>query len=323
MSTNTQGQEIDLDQVLSRIKGFFQSIVDSIFDFIFFLKRNLIIVSILFILGVSIGFYLDQENKNYSHQIIVKPNFGSVDYLYSKVTLLAAKKKEGDTIFFKSLGFKNIDKLGKIEIEPIIDVFKFVDEKPDNFDMIKLMAENGDLEKIIKNEVTSKNYPFHKIVFSTSEQTTNNKTVAPLLDFLNNSEYYTAIQKQYIENEAIKMKDNDTIIKQIDKLIESFTSSSTSTFKTDKMVYISDNNQLSDILKTKEELLKEQGNLRLSLIYNDKIIKKINASINILDSKGLNGNKKLILPFIFIGVFFILSVLKRFYKKQIQKRKLA
>lgn len=320
MSTNSQDQEIDLGQVFKKIGSFFQSIVDSFFDAILFVKKNIIIVSILFVVGAGLGFYLDKTDKTYNNEIIVTPNFGSVDYLYSKIALLDAKKKENDTLFFSNLGIKNVKEFGKIKIEPIIDVFKFVDKKPDNFELIKLMAEDGDLDKIVENEVTSKNYPFHLINFSTSEKTDFEKTVKPLLNFLNDSEYFKTIQKQYLENENIKMKANDSIITQIDKLVEGLSKSAASGSKTDKMVYISDNNQLNEIINTKNLLISEQGTLRLNLINNDKIIKEISTTINRLNTKGINGKKIFILPILFIFLFICIHFFKSFYKAQLNKR---
>ncbi len=34
-----------------------------------------------------------------------------------------------------------------------------------NFELIELMAENGDLKKIVKETTTSKNYNYHTIYF--------------------------------------------------------------------------------------------------------------------------------------------------------------
>lgn len=64
-----------------------------------------------------------------------------------------------------------------IEIKPITDVYKFIKDKDNNFEMIKLMAEDGDIKKIIEENVTSKNYPYHLITFSTSEETSLDKTI--------------------------------------------------------------------------------------------------------------------------------------------------
>ncbi|HPW98815.1 MAG TPA: hypothetical protein PK218_09660, partial [Flavobacterium sp.] len=60
---NSDNQEIDLSQVSKKIGQFFENISTSIFRGFLFLKRNLIIISILFIIGVALGFYLDKTNK--------------------------------------------------------------------------------------------------------------------------------------------------------------------------------------------------------------------------------------------------------------------
>ena len=62
------------------------------------------------------------------------------------------------------------------------------------------MAEDGDIKKIIEDDITSKNYPFHTIAFSTDALTSDSETIQPLLKYLNNSEYYTKIRKVYISN---------------------------------------------------------------------------------------------------------------------------
>ena len=103
---------------------FFQKGIDSIFDLFLFLKKNFLILTTLLISGIALGFYLDIKNKSYDHEVIVIPNFGSTDYLYSKVDLLASKKKENDTSFLHSLGIKNIKNLGTIKIEPITKDFQ-------------------------------------------------------------------------------------------------------------------------------------------------------------------------------------------------------
>ncbi len=320
MSTNSQDQEIDLGQVFKKIKDFFNSFLDLIFDFILFVKRNIIILIVLLVLGIGIGFYLDKNNKAYSHTIIVTPNFGSADYLYAKIDLLNAKNKEKDTLFLNSIGIKEIENFGKIEIEPIIDVYKFITNKPENFDLIKLMAEDGDLQKIIENDITSKNYPFHSIKFNTKGITNYKKTVEPILTFLNTSDYFEAIKKQNLQNIQEKMIANDSTITQINSLLNEFASTSSNNQKNDKLVYYNENNQLNDIIKTKEELVKEQGNNRISLINSDKTIKEISSTINIKNTEGLKNKMKIVIPLILLILFFMVDVLRRFYKNQIIKR---
>lgn len=321
MSTNSQDQEIDLGQVFKKIGSFFQLIIDKVFDFILFLKRNIIVIAILFIVGAVWGYFKDKD-KSYTNEIIVQPNFGSVDYLYAKIALLDAKKKEKDTTFFTNIGFKDVKKIAKFKIEPIIDVYKFIDGENGNFEMIKLMAEDGNIDDIIKNQITSKNYAYHLITFTTSKKALKEDTVEPLLNYLNNSEYFSLIQKQYIKNQDIKAKANDSVINQIDKLIEGFSNSAASGSKTDKMVYISDNNQLDEIIKTKNNLIYEQGVIRISKLSNDKIIKEVSTTINSLNREGIQGKMKFILPLFLVFLFMMIVAFKNFYKKQLTKRNL-
>ncbi|AWM13655.1 hypothetical protein NHF50_06945 [Flavobacterium sp. NRK F10] len=322
MSTNSQDQEIDLGQAFQKIGGIFQLLVDKLFDGILFLKRNSIYLGVLLVTGVIAGYFMDKTNKSYIHEIIVSPNYGSVDYLYAKVALLDSKNKENDTVFFNDLGFKNLKNFYGIEIEPINDIYKFVDGKPQNFDLIKLMAEDGDIKEITVDQVTSKNFPFHLITFSTGENTNEDEIVKPLMNYLNSSTYFEAIKEQYIENQKEKLAANDSIIKQIDNLINEFSNTVSGGSKSDKLVYYSDNNQLGEIIGTKNNLIAEQGTIKMNILNNDKIIKEISTALNSKDTRGLNGKMKLLLPVLFIFVFLILAVLKSFYKYQLAKRNL-
>ena len=324
MSSNPQvnpdNQEIDLSQVSKRIGKAFEDFSTWIFRGILFIKRNVIILAVLFIIGAGLGYYLDKSTKVYDHQIIVSPNFGSTDYLYSKINLLKAKISEHDTAFLKKVGIIDTKKLANIEIKPITDVYKFIDNKPQNFDLIKLMAEDGDINKIVVDEVTSRNYPFHIISYTTSSITDENKTLNPIMSFLNDSDYFKIVQKVYLENLKIKYSSNDSIIGQIDGILNEFAVNNSSTgSKSDKLVYYNENTQLNDVIKTKEGLIHEKGTIRLDLLNADQIIKNRSSVLNIKNTESVNGKMKLVLPFVFIVLFVIFGLIRAFYRNQMQK----
>jgi uncharacterized membrane protein len=321
MSSNSQDQEIDLGQVFSKVSSFFSGLVDKLFDFLFFLIKNSVIIIILLIIGVGAGYFLDKTTKVYNHKIIVSPNFKSVDYLYAKVNLLESKRKEKDTVFISDLGVKNVKELGKIEIEPIIDVYKFITSKQENFDLIRLMAEDGSIEKIIKDEVTSKNYPFHLIKFSSSKPIIETEIIIPMIDYLNENYYYNKIKEQYLENTTLKISQNDSTISQINSLLNDFSRVSSGNQKSSSLIYYNENNNLNDILKTKDDLIKEQGDLKISILNNNKVIKEVSFITNIIDTKGANGKMKLVLPVVLLSLFLLLYSVIVFYRKQLEKRK--
>jgi hypothetical protein len=322
-SQNIAGnQEIDLSQISKKIGGFFESIATRIFKAILFFKRNIIWIGILFISGLVIGFYIDKVSKSYESQIIVCPNFASTDYLYTKIDLINSKIEDNDTVFLKEVvGIKNPDKLSKIEIKPIIDVYKFAEnkDKDNNFELLKLMAEDGDIKKIVTENLTSKNYPYHVISFKTNGKTTDDKTVKPILSYLNNSSYFKTIQKQYLKNINIKISENDSIISQINTILNTFSNTANGSQKSDKLVYYNENSQLGDIIKTKNELNYEQGSRRLDLINLDKVIKDNSITLNIKSSESLFAKMKFLLPLLFVFIFSIGGAFKVFYKKQMDK----
>jgi hypothetical protein len=276
---------------------------------------------LLFVIGAALGFYLDKKVKSYDHQIIVSPNFGSTDYVYAKIDLLESKINEGDTSFLNKIGIKDAKKFGKIEIEPVLDVYKFISNKEENFELIKLLAEDGNIDKIVEDKLTSKNYPYHLISFSTSNKSFEENTVTPILNFLNDSKYFNEIQKEFLNNVQIKMKANDSTISQINGLMNQF-KDRVNAGQSDKLIYFNENTQLNDVIQTKDNLVREQGSLKIDVISLDKIVKETSVILNRKNTKGTNGKMKLIIPFVFMFLFIAFKALLSFYKRQSIKNNL-
>lgn len=319
---NLEDQEIDLAVISAKIKDFLQSINTGIFKAIQFVIKNIIIFVILFAIGIALGLYLDKNNKVYNHEIIVQPNFGSVDYLYSKIDLIESKIRENDTVYLKSIGIKDAGAIAKIEIKPIVDIYRFINSNTQqNFDLLKLMAEDGDMKQIVEDKITSKNYTYHMISFKTKKRTNHKETVEPILNYLNNSPFYAEVQKVFIDNIHAKMKGNDLIISQIDGFLNSFSNAIGGNVKNDKLVYYNENTQLNDVIQSKNKLITEQGTLRLNLVDVNKIIKENSSILNIQDMQSVNGKLKIILPLFFISLYILLLFFLKFYRKQSAKNK--
>jgi hypothetical protein len=317
MSTNSQDQEIDLGQIGKGIKNFFQGIINSFFDFIFFLKKKIIIVGSLFVIGVVLGYFLD-KNSSYTQDILVIPNFESNEYLYKKIDFLNSRIIEKDTAFFTSIGVSNSDNINKIEIKAVNGVFQFVnqgDENKQNFELIKLMAEDGNIEEIVKSDATSRNYYLHNITFKTSEKITQKDVIDPILKYLQDNNFYKTQQKIYQNNIDNKIKFNDSLIVQIDKLILNLSNNKGGN------ISFSEEKGISELINKKDLLIKETQNLFLNQSLFEEIIKTQNVSINNLNTKGLNHKMKLFLPILFIILYVILYNFIVLYKKQMNRIK--
>lgn len=315
-----EDQEIDLSEISNKIGVFLQRLNTLMFKGIRFIIKNIVIITILFVVGAGMGIYLDNTNKVYDNQIIVTPNFESTDFLYSRIDLLQSKIVEGDTLFLKSIGITEPKMLSKIEVKPIVDVYKFINKNSEqNFELLKLMAENGDIKKIVEEKTTSKNYESHIITFRTKRITNYKKTIEPILKFINNNDYYSKMQKQEINNIQIKLKENEIIIAQINGFLDGFSNKVNGNSKNDKLVYYNENTQLNDVINTKSKLIEEQGRLRAELVGFDKIVKDNNISMNIENTKLVNGKLKIILPFLFIFIFIFIHFFTNFYTRQLEK----
>ena len=203
-----------------------------------------------------------------------------------------------------------------IEILPITDVYKFIENNTQNFELLRLFAEDGDLKKIVKENMTSKNYPFHQITFTTKGMTDRSATIDPILNFLNDSDYFRQMQKEYLHNIAIKMVENDSLIRQINGFLNGVSSSINGSQKSDKLVYYNENTQMNDVIKTKDALIKEQGSLRLDLVNLEKIIKDSSVVSNVKNKDGVNGKMKFALPILFFFLFGFSSFITKFYKQR-------
>lgn len=269
-----------------------------------------------------------RPKKVYKSEIIVSPNFGSVDYLYNKVELLDSRIRQQDTAFFKSIGIKNPKAILQIEVKPIIDIYNFVAsntanvgnaQNTQNFELIKLLSEDGDVNKVINDKITSRNYGRHTIQITTRSLISSKEEIEPLLNYLNQNDYFQDVQRTYIANIKIKMKQNEMIIEQINNLLNQFSGTLANSQKSDKLVYYNENTQLNEIIQTKNGLISELGGQRMDLITVDKIIKKNSSVLNVVNSKGLNNKMKFVIPLIlifgYLGVYLFVS----FYKREAAK----
>lgn len=322
-------QEIDLSQISKKIGGFFEGISNRFFRGILFVKRNLIILIVLVIVGLGLGFFID-SNKVYNSQIIISPSLGGVDYLYSKIDLLSSKLSEKDITFINSIGIKNSKQIKKIKIEPIIDLYNFVNnntaiasnaQNTQNFEVIKLLAENNDINEVIKDELTSKNYPYHSLVITTDERINSEDIIQPILKFLNTDDYLKKVTKINKENVLYKLEKSNEQIIQIDSLINSISRNIGKNDKASNLIYNNENSELNGLFDLKNKLINEIAYNKLQLIKIDSFIKDISITSNVVNQKGVNGKMKFVLPIVFCFLFIIVSIFISFYKKQSVKLK--
>jgi len=305
MSNNVQDQELDLSQIGQGIKKFFQNILNKCFDLIFFFLRKKFIIMILFMLGVVGGYFLD-KGKSYEHSIAVIPNFGSNDYLYNQIDFLDKKLAEKDTLFFNSIGIKNSKNILSFEVEATQQIYNFITDRErgnQNLELIKLMAEDGDIDKILKDELTSKQYYLQNIIITTKGKFTREQLVDPFLKYLNNSSFFLKQKETNQENVKEKIALNDSLIKQIDGIIQVLSKNNSSS-----SITISEKSSVAELIDKKDKLIQESQYLKLNDNIYDKVIKDESVSMNNLNKTPIFLKMKVILPLLLIFIYLLFYI---------------
>ena len=313
---NNIPEEIDLFSLKEFItKAINKSIMNS---FLFF-KKNVYKLSLLVIAGLFLGGVSDYLFKSYVAEVVVNSNFTSNDFLYSRVNQLNTHFIQNPSL---KLPISNFKRFTRIEVKPVIDVYAFVNnnsslavnnaQNSQNFEMLKLMSEKGDINNIIKEEVTSKNYYFQRINIYSKEKV-EEKDIKSVIKYLNNDSYFDKVLNLNIKNIKDRIVKNDSTISQINKLIQSYSTSIAN--GNASVMFKNDNSEVNSLITQKNELINKIEQDKLSLISQNKIIKENTIVYNKINDKGIANKLKFLFPLLFIFLFFVIDYLKYLNKK--------
>src|SRR5690606_11706074 len=167
MAQQNTSEEVDLGYLFRKSNNFLKLVARALFQAIDFLKKYFIVLIVLIILGFAYGYYKDYNSaKTYETEIIVIPNFESVDYMYGRAEAINLKIAQGDSIYLKTIFGNDFEKIRAIELSPIVDIYNFISKSYRNFDVLRLIAENQDFSKYAEDLATSKYYKYHRMNIS-------------------------------------------------------------------------------------------------------------------------------------------------------------
>ena len=306
---NTSGtNEIDLLKVTDNLSRNLSNSIQHVKNFLKFIKKNILYIILIFIIGGVAGYFYDKFNKSYYSSIIVAPNFETVDYLYDKVELLNSNISQEKEETLASLQIDEAKKIGKIEVEPIDDIYKFIRKEEAYLEVFKIMSENNDAKKVIDDYATSKNFTLHKITINSSTKVSE-EDLQQLMKFVNSSKYYNDMRLKIIANLDDQIVKNNQSIAQIDSILNTAPSKN----KVSSSLSINDNSELNDLFHNKKALIHENHELSVHKSNLDYIVTPVNYAPNIINKKGLNGKMKFVFPVVFVGGFFILAFGRRYF----------
>jgi hypothetical protein len=99
------------------------------------------------------------------------------------------------------------------------------------------------------------------------------------------------------------MKANDSIIRQIDGIFRGFSSNRGD----GKLMFYNEDTQLNELIKSKDQLISEQGGLRINRVNFSDVIKESSTVLNQQKTGGTHGLMFIIVPILLLLVFAVIA----------------
>ncbi|QBA65391.1 hypothetical protein [Muriicola soli] len=330
MSTNPKNSpeysdEIDMGQILKLFSRISNSIFQGILAIFIFLKRNIIWFAVVLFLGLLTGFILNNTTpKLQKIDVIVTPNVTSSTYLNDIVSELQSDLRAKDTAFFKNLGV-DIGRLEVLDIE--ITPLRTLDPANQDSEMkfLELLKDFGNspaIESILRTELQEKTTKDQRITFYFSDKDLGAEYAQKILDYINANSYYSDLLKVLNDNAKERITKNDSIIRQIDILIENYSQKILTDKSTSEGRLVLDNQESLDIpslIELKNNLVRDTELKKVELESREQAVTIVNFGQAYQLQKPFLLKNMVFYPLIFIAIFLLISLIVFLNRKAIEK----
>ena len=306
-------EELDIIVLIEKIKLMLLSVCLQIFrrskNFLSEWKRLLAVI----LAGVLLGYILTDNDKPSSKEatVLVKINFDAGNYVYDTVDLINLKISSEDTDFFtQEIKLNEDETIDEVSISPVIDI-KDIMAKDIQANEIRALFENLEYEDGFSvTEGFKSDYDYHFIKVNVSNNSSI-ETINKVIDYFNNNPLFAELKERNLQRISSIISDNEQTIKQIDKLLEYYT---TETSANNSQLYIDNKNlRPNELIKTKITLQSENQELKRESLTSKETVITINESNVLIENNSLASNKMVYYPFLFLLIYLIVSVLIGLY----------
>lgn len=309
--------EVDLKEVSVKTSQWIEKSKLNLLKQFVFVKKNIIVLLIIIIVGYFGGLLLDSKPKFYNQEVVVVPNFNSYDYLYAKINELNAKIENNQMEAIEAIGFQDPRNIIEISIKAVPDPYKLIEYKKDNFELLKLLSENGNLTNIVKEEMTTRHYKFHKISILTKKAIKDQKVIEVLMEYLNSDIFFEKQKAIGTSNEKYRLNELDSTNLHVTRILKSLVESSNLNQTKENVLILKEGLSIEHIMGVKDNLIKERNLLTMEIGMFDKIIKDIIVTQNTRGKEWLFRKGRFLVPFILILLFIFYKRSKEYYKQNI------
>jgi len=315
---HNNNDEVDLFQLLNKLKGVVNSWIVSLFKAIDFIYKSKYIILILVIIGVGLGFFSQKSSKpDQLATALIRINFDSVDYVYTEIELLNGKLKEKDSLFFMKNGFRGDTlEMKEIEIRPIINLKDILEKYELNDRKLEGLLKNLDFDEddLKLYETFNSEYKYH-ILDITLSHVANKQTINKTINYLNDNELLQQIKKSVIKDINNQIENNTKSISQINHVIDTYQTNESLASPSDQIYVVDKNFSMHVLFEKKIELQTINESLKKFLVYSKDIVVLVNKPNIIVEKTSILGNKLISYPILLVLVFLLLAFFRYVFMK--------
>jgi hypothetical protein len=311
-NNTTSSDEIDLGQLFQLIRRGFDAIFRFILRVFLYLKKNILILIGLLVVGLAIGYGLNKiTTQRLKTEIIVQPQLDSKNYLYDAVNEIQSNISAKDTLFFKSIGIDSIDFSG-LEIT----IGRVVEEGNSENDLqfLELLQsfENTDaIADIVRAELQNKSSFNHRITVFYKDVIFGDEFAKKVIAYINSNQYFNGLIEVRNANATNRINENEVLLKQVDEIIVNYTNglaNKTSSSASDRIVLENQEQvNIADIFKYKTQLIQDIESKKLELEQQTEVASVINFGKPQAVQKSFFGKNIILIPVLLLVIFFIIS----------------
>ncbi len=320
-NSGSPNDEIDLGQLFALIKKGFLGVFKFFLRFFVYVRNNIVWLAVLGIVGAALGFGLNKiSTRKLKTEVIVSPNLESKKYLYDAVNELNGKIKAKDTTFFAFLGLgeNDFDEL-EVQVDPVNSKSeKDLETEIKYLEALQPFQNSPALTEIIENLLIDQNPFEQRVTFLYRDPASGPQIAQKLMDYINSNEYYNRLVQTYNSNDLSRLKKNDSILRQLDAIIESYTAQiGNSKEASEGQLVLAEGEPLDipQLFTLKNTLITQSEFRRVDLEQRTGPFSIVNFGKSQPVKIPLFGKSIVLIPLILIGIYILIDIVKYLNKK--------
>ncbi|MDT8347300.1 MAG: hypothetical protein RQ756_05825 [Flavobacteriaceae bacterium] len=318
-NSKSNPEEVDVFFIIDKIKAGINSLIQNIFTIYRFLLKNIAILAILFVIGVVIGYFLDNKKPLMaSTEYIISANFSSSDYLFKKTKELNSKLSE-DKVFKHNMGIDTTQASPmKLNFKPIASIQELTKEQQSYLDML---IDDKFLDEDEKKELIYRSFYRFKLELIHPKNIDGQRVLKEVLAFVRKNEYFKKNFEFFHESNEEQIANKEQNLRMIDSLIVSINVMLRGTQKTNGSAISTNeiNFDLAELIQKKNDLQSNIEFIKRNAINNQEFIEVVDFGETKTLKQELLSKNKVRIPIVLFLLFLLVQAIKKFHRLATKK----